>query len=285
MNSNDAHEPGASETVASGNPDSAPTTSPAPAWRPLTARQRRVLGTLMEKSKTTPDAYPMTFLALTTGCNQKSNRDPINNYAQDQIEESVDQLRDFGAVALVQGNGRVPKVRHYGYQWLGITKVESAVMTELLLRGHQTIGELRTRASRMEPIADLATLQKILHDLKARNLVIYLSPEGRGQIVSHNLYQDSELAQLKLTANHLASQQEPELAPPISTSSGSQAATSSVRESQPATAPNIVASHGVKTASPLVESIEQLQATVADLQRRLAYLEEQLGVSSESSSS
>lgn len=285
MNSNDAQEPGASDTVASGNPDSAPATPPAPAWRPLTARQRRVLGTLMEKSKTTPDAYPMTFLALTTGCNQKSNRDPINNYAQDQVEESVDQLRDFGAVALVQGNGRVPKVRHYGYQWLGITKVESAVMTELLLRGHQTIGELRTRASRMEPIADLATLQKILHDLKARNLVIYLSPEGRGQIVSHNLYQDSELAQLKLTANHLASQQEPELAPPVTASYGSQSASTSVRESQPSPAPTMVASHGGKTASPLVESIEQLQATVADLQRRLAYLEEQLGVSSESNAS
>ncbi len=189
-------------------------TQPAPAWRPLTARQRRVLGTLMEKSKTTPDAYPMTFLGLTTGCNQKSNRHPVNNYSQDQIEESVDQLREMGAVALIHGNGRVAKVRHYGYQWLAINKAEAAVMTELLLRGEQTIGELRTRASRMEPFADLAAIQSVLDSLHARKLVLFLTPAGRGQLVSHNLYLEQELEQLKkqvAEGGHATGANEPEM--------------------------------------------------------------------------
>lgn len=169
----------------------------SPAWSPLTAKQRRVLGTLMEKSKTTPDAYPMTLTGLTTGCNQKSNRHPVTNLTQDQVENLVDELKQLGAVTLVHGNGRVEKVRHYAYQWMGLSKVEAAVMTELLLRGHQTLGDLRTRASRMEPIPDLAELQTLLNALEARRLVVKLTPSGRGQIVSHGLYPEWELEALQ----------------------------------------------------------------------------------------
>lgn len=167
--------------------------SSEPAWKPLTAKQRRVLGTLMEKSKTTPDAYPMTFAGLTTGCNQKSNRAPISNYTSEQIESIIDELRALGAVAIIQGSGRVTKVRHYAYNWLGLDKVEAAIMTELLLRGEQTLGELRTRASRMEPIPDLDELKKLIDGLIRKNLVVELSPAGRGQVVSHNLYPEWEL--------------------------------------------------------------------------------------------
>jgi uncharacterized protein YceH (UPF0502 family) len=163
-----------------------------PSWKPLSAKQRRVLGTLMEKSKTTPDAYPMTYAGLTTGCNQKSNRAPITNYTQEQIESIVDELRNLGAAAIVQGSGRVTKVRHYAYNWLGLDKVEAAVMTELLLRGEQTLGELRTRASRMEPIQDLEELKRIVDALVRKNLMVELSPAGRGQVVSHNLYPEWE---------------------------------------------------------------------------------------------
>ena len=173
----------------------APATS-EPAWKPLTAKQRRVLGTLMEKSKTTPDAYPMTFAGLTTGCNQKSNRAPLSNYTSEQVETIVDELRSIGAVAIIQGSGRVTKVRHYAYHWLGLDKVEAAVMTELLLRGEQTLGELRTRASRMEPIADLDELKRIVDGLILKKLMVELTPPGRGQIVSHNLYQEWELEAL-----------------------------------------------------------------------------------------
>lgn len=191
------------ETPAPSNP---PPANPVPQWKPLSAKQRRVLGTLMEKSKTTPDAYPMSYSGLMTGCNQKSNRAPITHYTVEQVEGIVDELRAMGAATIIQGSGRVTKVRHNAYAWLGIQKVEGAVMTELLLRGEQTLGELRTRASRMEPIADLDEMKRIVDALKQRDLVVELSPPGRGQMLSHHLYPEWELeAVRKSVAAGLAS--------------------------------------------------------------------------------
>ncbi|NIP86190.1 MAG: DUF480 domain-containing protein, partial [Planctomycetales bacterium] len=128
--------------------------SAPPAWRPLPPRLRRVAGVLIEKAKTTPAAYPLTLNALRTGCNQKSNRDPEMQLGDEQVIEAVDRLREMGAVVEVHDSGRVPKVRHRLYDWLGVDKVEIAVLAELLLRGAQTVGELRSRSARMEPLAD-----------------------------------------------------------------------------------------------------------------------------------
>ncbi len=172
--------------------------APTPKWQPLSAIDRRVAGVLVEKAKTTPEAYPMTLNALCTGCNQKSNRAPVMQLEPDQVDESLERLRQLGAVGLVEGYGRVPKYRHYLYEWLGVDKVELAVMGELLLRGDQTEGELRTRASRMEPIADLPALRTVLNSLMAKGLVLSLSPEGRGHVVSHALYRPQELERLRL---------------------------------------------------------------------------------------
>ncbi len=166
-------------------------------WRPLSAVQRRVFGVLVEKAKTTPDAYPMTLNALTSGCNQKSNRSPQMDLSPEKVEQALEELRQMQAAAEVQSAGRVPKYRHYMYEWLGVDKVESAVMTELLLRGEQTVGELRGRAARMEPIADVAALKPILKSLIDKGLVVSLTPEGRGQIVSHALYTEREMNELK----------------------------------------------------------------------------------------
>ncbi len=169
----------------------------APSWRPLGSRQRRVVGVLIEKAKTTSDAYPLTLNALTNGCNQKSNRSPQMNLRPDDVEQVLDELREIGAVTEVQSSGRVAKYRHHMYEWLGVDKVELAVMAELLLRGEQTIGELRTRASRMEHIAGLPELKPILQSLTEKKLVLALTPEGRGQIVTHGLYRPKEMEQLK----------------------------------------------------------------------------------------
>ena len=147
-------------------------TQPAARWRPLNSIDRRVLGVLGEKAKTTPDAYPMTLNSLVAGCNQKSNRAPVLQLEPDQVEESLDRLREFGAVALVEGSGRVQKYRHYLYEWLGVGKIELSVMIELLLRGEQTVGELRGRVSRMDPINDLNALRELLTSLKDKGLVI-----------------------------------------------------------------------------------------------------------------
>ena len=159
-----------------------------PSWQPIGSIDRRVIGVLAEKAKTTPDIYPMSLNAICTGCNQKSNRLPLVQFEPNEVEESLDRLREMGAVGMVEGYGRVQKYRHYLYEWLGVDKVELAVMTELLLRGDQTVGDLRGRASRMEPLADLAALRTVLDSLKAKGLVIALTPEGRGHVVTHALY-------------------------------------------------------------------------------------------------
>jgi uncharacterized protein YceH (UPF0502 family) len=172
-------------------------TAAAPRWKPLGRIDRRIAGVLVEKAKTTPDQYPMTINGLINGCNQKSNRDPQMELDESDIIESLDRLKTVGAAIEVQGSGRVAKYRHLLYEWLGVGKVELAVMVELLLRGAQTEGELRGRASRMEPIADLNALREILTSLRAKRLVIDLTPPGRGQIISHNLYDPDELDRLK----------------------------------------------------------------------------------------
>lgn len=178
--------------------DLPPRPSDKPArWQPIKALERRVLGVLIEKAKTTPDAYPMTINGLVTGCNQKSNRFPTMDVEPEDVEESLERLRELGAVAEVQGGGRVPKFRHYLYEWLGVDKVELAVMAELLLRGAQTEGELRGRASRMEPIADLPALRTILTSLAGKGLIVSLTPEGRGHALTHNLYEPRELERVK----------------------------------------------------------------------------------------
>lgn len=194
----------------------------APRWRPLSPRQRRVIGVLIEKAKTTPDAYPLSLNAVTTGCNQKSNRSPQMQLTPDDVETVLDELRDLGAVVEVQTSGRVPKYRHLMYEWLGVDKVELAVMAELLLRGEQTVGELRARSSRMETIASQEALRPVLHSLIEKKLVLALSPEGRGQVVSHGLYKERELAELHTRAHSLAARRDdhalphppPDVSPP-----------------------------------------------------------------------
>jgi uncharacterized protein YceH (UPF0502 family) len=169
-------------------------------WHPLGSVERRVLGVLIEKAKTTPENYPLSLNSLRAGCNQKNNRAPLMQLEEDQVEEALETLRKIGAVAQIQGGGRVDKYRHLAYEWLGVEKVELAVMAELLLRGTQTVGELRGRAARMEPIKDLGELQPTLDSLQAKGLIVYLSPPGRGSLVTHALYLDRELEKVQREA-------------------------------------------------------------------------------------
>ena len=169
-----------------------------PRWQPLPPIDRRVAGVLVEKAKTTPNAYPLSLNAVCTACNQKSNRAPVMSLEPEDAEESLERLRHLGAAGMVEGYGRVTKYRHYLYDWLGVDKVEIAVVAELLLRGAQTVGELRGRAARMEPIRDLGELRPILDSLKSKGLVLSLTPEGRGHVVTHALYPPDELERVKV---------------------------------------------------------------------------------------
>ncbi len=171
-----------------------------PKWQKLDRIERRVAGVLVEKAKTTPDNYPLTLNSLLNGANQKSNRFPQMQLDEEHVFDALERLRKIGAIAEVQGDSRAAKFRHLLYDWLGVDKVELAVMAELLLRGAQTLGELRGRAARMEKIPGISDLRPIIDSLYAKNLIVYLTPPGRGCIVTHALYQDQELE--KLRAEH-----------------------------------------------------------------------------------
>ncbi len=167
------------------------------AIRPLDANERRVLGVLIEKGKTTPDQYPLSLNGLVTGCNQKSNRDPVMTLDEEQVMRAVASLRQCGAMAEVFGSGKIPRYRHLAYEWLGVGKEELAIIAELLLRGEQSEGDLRGRASRMDPISDLNVLRTHLDNLAARGLVIWLSPPGRGRLLTHGLLPPEKLEKVR----------------------------------------------------------------------------------------
>jgi uncharacterized protein YceH (UPF0502 family) len=237
-------------------------------WVPLTPRERRVLGVLVEKAKTTPEYYPMTIAAIVSGSNQKSNRDPVVNYDSDDVEEILQSLRKKGAVVMVEAGGRVVRWKHMLYDWLMVSKVELAVLAELLLRGPQTEGDLRARASRMEPLADLPALQAVLEGLSSRGLVLSLSPPGqrRGVIISHGLYPPEELERVRqaFAGMTMASDDEPE---------GPVRATGARRELASAlTEPGWIAE-----VAALRAEVESLRAAIAGLAAELRELKSALG--------
>ena len=173
-------------------------------WMPIGSVERRVLGVLVEKAKTVPGSYPLTLSALVAGANQKSNRSPFMNLDPEQVDDVLERLRRLGAAALVQGSGRVDKYRHLLHDWFGVERLELAVMAELMLRGAQTEGELRGRASRMEPFPDLAALRPVLNSLMEKGLVVALTPPGRGQVFAHALYLPQEIEKVRREAQKLA---------------------------------------------------------------------------------
>jgi uncharacterized protein YceH (UPF0502 family) len=128
----------------------------------------RVLGSLIEKELTTPEYYPLSLNALTNACNQKSNRDPVMTLSEEDVVRALDSLRFKQLAILSADGGRVPKYRHLLAEKSGLMPAELAVICELLLRGPQTIGELRTRGERMHSFPDLAAVEEVLRELMER---------------------------------------------------------------------------------------------------------------------
>jgi uncharacterized protein YceH (UPF0502 family) len=171
--------------------------------------ERRVLGVLVEKQKTTPDVYPMSLNALVTGSNQKSNREPVLNLNGDEVEETLQGLQRQ-ALATRVDSGRVEKWRHLLYEAWNVSKEEIAIVAELLLRGPQTEGELRSHVSRLEPVADLDALRALLRPMSERGLVVYLTPEGRrGTMLTHGFHSPDELEHLRTRSAHESVADEP----------------------------------------------------------------------------
>lgn len=240
-------------------------------WQPLSSKQRRVLGVLVEKAKTTPDAYPLTVNAIVSGSNQKNNREPQTAYNAEEIEQTLEELRAIGVATEVQGSGRVPKYRHHAYEWLGVDKFELAVMTELLLRGEQTLGELRGRASRMEAIPDMTALKTIVDSLVKRGLMVELTAPGRGQVVSHNLYKEREINELKARfAGYV---------PPSSAGEeeGSSTPSAVMGTAGAAIAAKISAAGGSIPSSVTKDEFAELAIEVAELRAEVSRLRETVG--------
>ena len=129
----------------------------------LTPVETRVLGCLLEKERTTPDAYPLTFHSLLLACNQSTNRDPILTLSEREIEESLDGLRQKKLATVIFGGGsRVQKYRHILPDTYNFSPQEYALLCVLLLRGPQTLGELRGRTERMAPFPTLADVENTL---------------------------------------------------------------------------------------------------------------------------
>jgi uncharacterized protein YceH (UPF0502 family) len=141
----------------------------------LSAAETRVLGCLVEKQRTTPDMYPLTLNALRLACNQSTNRDPVVDYDDAVIRDALHHLERRGFTRLASGRGsRAPKYRHLLAEALPMAGDEQAVVCVLMLRGPQTPGELKQRAERMHPFADLSAVHDTLARLIERGLVACL---------------------------------------------------------------------------------------------------------------
>ncbi len=235
-----------------------PATASGP-WPVLDMNERRILGVLVEKAKTTPDVYPLSVNALVSGCNQKSNRDPLLNLTDVEVEDTLARLQKQGLVMRVTG-GRVERWRHNLYDAWQLDKPEIAVLAELLLRGPQTEGELRTRASRMEPLDDLDALRTVLRPLVQRRLVVYLTPEERrGAVLTHGFHDPQELHHLR--SRHAA---EPAPTPTPAPAAAAPAAEAGLAEMR-------------KEIRALQDAVSQLREELAALQTELRGLKQSLG--------
>lgn len=148
----------------------------------LSDNEVRVLGSLIEKELTTPEYYPLSLNSLTNACNQKSNRDPVMALMEEDVVRALDSLRFKQLVVVSADGGRVPKYRHLLAEKLGLMPAEQAIICELLVRGPQTAGELRTRGERMYAFGELAAVEEVLQELIQRESpLIALLPRQPGR--------------------------------------------------------------------------------------------------------
>ena len=219
----------------------------------LNPHEARVLGVLIEKAFTTPDVYPLTLNSATNASNQKSNRDPLVDFSEAEVLVAFQglQMKHFAGGSFPAGS-RVEKWHHNAKEHLAVDDPALAVLAELLLRGPQTPGELRTRASRMRTIASSDVLEQILARLMAKGYVERLPPGGGVRV--------ERFGQVLAPTLHIAG--EPVLPP------------SAPQATSPTRAPT--SSH-VDRSGTIDQRIQALESEVARLRRQLTSLAEKLG--------
>jgi uncharacterized protein YceH (UPF0502 family) len=219
----------------------------------LTTTEARVLGCLIEKEATTPDVYPLTLKALTTACNQTSNRDPVLSLSEHLVESAALALKAVGFARVVYpGSGeRATKYRHIAQDALGVDRPEQAVLAVLLLRGPQTLAELRTRTERLHPFG-AGELDATLDALA-----------GRSPALVERLERQS--GEREPRWRQLVAEEALAAAAPVAAAADPEPPSSADRPGEPA------------AASPHPDRVTELEARVADLEARLSRLEESLG--------
>ncbi len=136
----------------------------------LSAIEARIIGALIEKELTTPEYYPLTVNALVAACNQKTNREPVVAYTETEVQKTLDELREKNLAYVFYGStSRVPKYKHILDKVLELERSEISIICVLLLRGAQTLGELRGRTDRLYDFADLAEVNETLDRLTRRD--------------------------------------------------------------------------------------------------------------------
>jgi uncharacterized protein YceH (UPF0502 family) len=141
----------------------------------LSPEEIRVLGVLIEKDMATPEYYPMSSNALMNGCNQKTNRDPMTSYPEHVINDTLDSLRAKNLVSsLTGGSNRVPKFSHRASEILNLSNREMAVLCVLMLRGAQTLNEIKTRTESMYKFDDHNSVEAVLSKLAERGMALLL---------------------------------------------------------------------------------------------------------------
>lgn len=213
--------------------------------------EARVLGCLVEKEITTPEYYPLSLNALVNACNQKSNRDPHMNLSESDVQQALRGLNGHGLARSASTESRVAKYEHRLADTFNFTRPETAILSELLLRGPQTPGELRSRAERMHPFEDLNLVHSTLKHLMDREPpLVVLLPRQPGT-------KEARYAHL--------------LCGPVETSEASAASVSSSAASDPDSAE----AESSPRLEQLARKVEHLEKEVADLQRQFAEFRKQ----------
>jgi uncharacterized protein len=179
----------------------------------LNETEARVLGSLIEKELTTPEYYPLSLNALVNACNQKSNRDPIMNLDEATVSKALRGLQSHELAGLADNyESRVSKYEHHLQEVYNFTRHETAIMCELLLRGPQTPGELRGRASRMHTFDDLgivhSTLQRLMNREPALVKMLPRQPGTKEVRYAHLLCGDVEPPRVEPSAEIAAASSE-----------------------------------------------------------------------------
>ena len=210
----------------------------------LRPEEVRVVGCLVEKQLSTPAYYPLTLNALVHACNQSSNRDPVVSYDERTVETALSSLRERGLVRIVYStSNRAAKYRHVLDEALGLEPAELAVLAELLLRGPQTGGELRSRTDRMHAIGSVGEVEEVLDGLAQRPTPLVLRlPRQPGRREAR-------------TAHLLAGDVEPDLAP--------------VPSAPPDGAPGAAEHVDPDRLAALEAAVAQLREELEDLRARL----------------